>query len=234
MSLAGVEPALAGGLLLASDLLRTRRALQPILDLTTSIAADSIFTASGAGLSLIAEDGTKSSMSSTHPLVAAADDRQYEFGEGPCLTSWADNVVVRIDDLNLDTRWPRWNRAARELHLRSVLSTPVYTGSRIAGAMKLYSDRPRAFDRAAENLLLRFAEQAGILVDNLQTLSAAEESSAAIRNRLQSRQLIAVAQGVLVERHEISTGDAFLRLSDAARRSGRTVAEEAADVMAGR
>jgi GAF domain-containing protein len=220
-------------LILAADLARTRRALQPVLDLATSIAATSIPAAAGAGISLI-EEGVRVSTASTNALVSLADERQYELGEGPCLTSWADSVLVRIDDLDRDERWPRWAEAARALHLRSVLSTPVVGTARNLGAIKVYSEKPAAFGRAAEDLLLRLADQAAILLENLQSLTAAEQSSTAVMAALEVRQQVALAQGVLVGRHGLTPEQAFLRLSEDAARHDRTVAEEAADLVSGR
>ena len=235
MTSTGLPPAeIEGSLLLAPDLVKTRKSLQPVLDLTTSIAATTIRSATGAGISLMDEDGTKTSMASTNPLVSLADDRQYELSEGPCITSWASGVVNRIDDLDEDRRWPHWAEAARALHLRSVLSTPVVGATRNLGAMKVYSDQPHAFDRAAEDLLLQLAQQAGLLVENLQALSAAEQSSELVKAALQARQLIATAQGMLIERHQLSREAAFTRLASDARRNHRTAAEEAAALLSGR
>jgi GAF domain-containing protein len=220
-------------LILAPDLARTRRALQPVLDLATSIAATSIPGAAGAGISLI-EEGVRVSTASTNALVSLADERQYELGEGPCLTSWAESVLVRIDDLDRDERWPRWAEAARGLHLRSVLSTPVVGTARNLGAIKVYSEQPASFGRAAEDLLLRLADQAAILLENLESLSAAEQSSTAVMAALEVRQQIALAQGVLVGRHGLTPEQSFLRLSEDAARHDRTVAEEAANLVSGR
>jgi GAF domain-containing protein len=220
-------------LVLAPDLARTRRALQPVLDLATTIAATSIPAATGAGISLI-EEGVRVSTASTNALVSLADERQYELGEGPCLTSWADSVLIRIDDLNRDERWPRWAEAARALHLRSVLSTPVIGTVRNLGAIKIYSEQPTAFDRAAEDLLLRLADQSAILLENLQSLSAAEQSSTAVMAALEVRQQVALAQGVLMGRHGLTQEQSFLRLSEDATRHKQTVAEEAAALVSGR
>jgi GAF domain-containing protein len=219
-------------LVLAPDLAQTRRALQPVLDLATSIAATSIRGAAGAGISLI-EDGARVSTASTNALVSLADEGQYELGEGPCLTSWADSVLVRIDDLDRDERWPRWAEAARALHLRSVLSTPVIGTVRNLGAIKVYSERPKAFDRAAEDLLLKLADQAAILLENVQSLTAAEQSSTVVMAALEVRQQVALAQGVLMGRHDLTQEQAFLRLAEDAARHQRTVAEESADLVSG-
>jgi GAF domain-containing protein len=219
-------------LVLAPDLAQTRRALQPVLDLATSIAATSVRGAAGAGISLI-EDSARVSTASTNALVSLADERQYELGEGPCLTSWADSVLVRIDDLDRDGRWPRWAEAARALHLRSVLSTPVTGTVRNLGAIKVYSERPNAFDRAAEDLLLKLADQAAILLENLESLTAAEQSSTVVMAALEVRQQVALAQGVLMGRHDLTQEQAFLRLAEDAARHQRTVAEESAHLVSG-
>jgi GAF domain-containing protein len=223
-----------GLLLLMADPEGARRRLQPVLDLTTSLAAASIAGASGAGVSLIDEAGAKTSTASTHPLVAAADDQQYEIGEGPCLTAWADSVLVRVDDLIADPRWPQWREAARTLHLRSVLSAPIVTPTRTVGALKVYSDEPNVFDRVAEHLLLQLAQQAALLIDNVQSLTAAKDFSETIKEGLRTRQTIAVAAGVLMERHQINKEQAFLQLRDSALRNNRTVVDEAAEILAGR
>jgi len=226
------SPAPLPDLVLAPDLAATRRALQPVLDLATAVAAGGVPGAAGAGISLI-EESRRVSTASTNALVELADERQYEFGEGPCLTSWANSALVRIDDLNSDERWPRWAEAARALHLRSVLSTPVRGASRNLGAIKVYSELPNAFSRTAEDQLLRLADQSGILLENLQSLTAAEQSSGLVMAALATRQQIALAQGLLMGRHQLNAEQAFLRLTEDAARHGWTVAEEAADLVSG-
>jgi GAF domain-containing protein len=218
-------------LVLAPDLAGVRQSLQPVLELATSIAASSVPAATGAGLSLIT-DGVRMSKASTSALVELADQQQYELGEGPCLTSWADGVMVRMDDLDNDPRYPAWAAAARKLRLRSVLSTPLRGTQGNLGAIKVYSEVPRAFDRSAEDLLLKLADQAALLVENLQALTDAEQSSADIMASMRVRQQVAMAQGVLMGRHGIGPERAFLRLSEHATSTGSTVALVAAEILA--
>ena len=220
-------------LVLAPDVARVRQSLQPVLELTTSIAASSVPAATGAGLSLI-EDGLRMSKASTNALVELADEQQYELGEGPCLTSWADGVLVRIDDLDNDARYPAWADAARKLRLRSVLSTPLRGARGNLGAIKVYSEVPHAFDRSDEDLLLKLSDQAALLVENLQALADVEQSSADIMASMRVRQQVAMAQGVLVGRSGISAEEAFLQLSERAAGTQSTVAEVAADVISNR
>ncbi|GAA1426352.1 GAF and ANTAR domain-containing protein [Microlunatus lacustris] len=220
-------------LVLASELVGVRQSLQPVLTLTTSIAASTIAAATGAGISLI-EDGSRTSTASTNALVELADAQQYELDEGPCLTSWRDSVLIRMDDLEHDSRFPAWTAAARELRLRSVLSTPLRGVHRNRGALKVYSERPYAFGRADEDLLLQIAEQAALLLENLGLLVEVEHTSAAVMSALQLRQRVTLAQGILVGRRGISPEQAFLELAEEGGRRGQTVADYAADVIAGR
>src|SRR4051794_10135350 len=94
----------APDLILAPDLVGVRRSLQSVLGLATSIAGSSIAAATGAGISII-EDSSRTSAASTNALVELADEKQYELGEGPCLTSWRDGVLIRMDDLEQETRF---------------------------------------------------------------------------------------------------------------------------------
>ncbi|WP_104117331.1 hypothetical protein [Arthrobacter sp. B1805] len=52
----------------------------------------------GAGVSLIDDQGRKRSTGYTDDVVAAADALQYELGQGPCLTAWAAETTVQVDD----------------------------------------------------------------------------------------------------------------------------------------
>jgi AmiR/NasT family two-component response regulator len=115
-----------------------------------------------------------------------------------------------------------------------VLSTPLRGVRGNLGAIKVYSERPRAFGRADEDLLLRLSDQASLLLENIQQLAEVERSSSDVMAALQMRQQIALAQGVLVGRRGITPEQAFLQLTEDAARAGWTVAEQAADVISSR
>lgn len=69
-------------------------------------------------------------------------------------------------------------------------------------------------------------------MENLQLLTTAEEFSDNVKAALESRQLIALAQGLLVERHQLTPEGAFARLVGTAQRENRTAAQEAAALLA--
>jgi GAF domain-containing protein len=105
-------------------------------------------------------------MAASDPLVERADALQYQFDSGPCLTAGRDQVTVRVDDIDGETRWPQWTAAVAELDLRAMLSVPLVTSGAAIGAIKVYSGQPAAYNARAERLLELFARQAAILLSN--------------------------------------------------------------------
>jgi GAF domain-containing protein len=215
-----------------SGLLLSEETVQTAVDLVTSLALETIDGAVGAGVTLISADRQRESAGATSDLVARADELQYELDEGPCLTAWADDVLVRIDDLQADERWPRWRRAAVPLGLRSSLSTPLHAQGKVLGALKVYGEQPGAFDDRSATLATRFAAQAAILLANVSTLYRAERLSENLQTALRTRNLVALANGVLMERYHLTEEQAFLRLVESARAGRRELVDEAARVIA--
>src|SRR3712207_243648 len=81
----------------------------------------------------------------TGEMALAADELQYERGYGPCMDAGRGGVVLRIDDMVEDTRWPGYTRNVVDVGVRSSLSVPLpYQGSSI-GALNNYSSRVAAF-----------------------------------------------------------------------------------------
>jgi GAF domain-containing protein len=210
-----------------SGLLLSEETVQTALDLVTSLALDTVSGAMGAGVTLLDPEGHSDTACSTSPAVAQADSLQYVLGEGPCLTACAQQVAVRIDDLELDQRWPRWRSAALPLGLRSSLSVPMLGHGRALGAIKVYGEQPATFSEASVALLTRFAEQGAILLSNVSSLDKAERLSESLQEALRARNLIALACGILMERHGLTEGQAFLRLVEDARREHRELVDEA-------
>jgi GAF domain-containing protein len=167
------------------------------IELVATLAAETIPATTGAGVTLVDAHG-KRSIAASDTLVERADALQYQFDSGPCLTAWRDQVTVRVDDTDGETRWPQWTAAVAELDLRAMLSVPLITSGTAIGAIKVYSDQPAAYNARAERLLELFARQAAILLSNTQALADARRLSAQLIEALNNRDIIAQAQGVLI------------------------------------
>ncbi|MHA7208059.1 GAF and ANTAR domain-containing protein [Arthrobacter sp. MDT1-65] len=190
----------------------------------------------GAGVSLIDDQGRRRSTGYTDDVVAEADALQYALSQGPCLTAWAAEDTVQIDDVRSDDRWPLWQEAVRHLPLRSTLSTPLVHSGRSIGALKVYSPFPSAFSLHDRRQLVLLASPAATLLGNVQPDSSPAAASKALRDALDTRDLISTARGMLMERQGLDADAAMRRmLSEASTTSVdlRTVAQSVINGTAG-
>lgn len=216
-----------------SGLLLSQETVQTMVELVTDLSTRAITSATGCAVSLMDERGRRTTTGSTDPAVAAADDLQYELDEGPCMTAWREQIVVRVDSTATDTRWPRWAERTQALNVAAALSAPMHAGGETLGAMKVYSDRPDAFDEADEQLLVRFAAQAAIALANMQSLDSARQLSEGLKAALSTRDVIATAKGVLMARDGVDAQTAFAMLVSVSQRENRKLHDVAADLLAG-
>jgi len=202
-----------------SGLLLGEETVEHALRLLSTLALQTIPGSCGAGVSVIDEQGRRSS-GSTDDRVRQADALQYDLDEGPCLDSTATRELVRVDDLAQDQRWPWWAPAALDLGLRAALSAPMVGVDRSLGAIKVCADRPDAFGADSADLLSMFAAQAAILVANVQSSERATRLSAGMRNAFHDRDVVSIAKGVLMGRHAIDEGAAWKQLLARSQQSG--------------
>lgn len=166
----------------------------------------------GAGVSLIDDQGRKRSTGYTDDVVAAADALQYELGQGPCLTAWAAETTVQVDDARTDGRWPLWQKAVSNLPLRSTLSTALVHDGRSIGALKVYSPLPDAFSAQDRKHLTLLASPAATLLGSAQPDTAPAAASKALQDALDAREVIHTARGILMERHGLDADGALRQL----------------------
>lgn len=216
-----------------SGLLLSQETVQTMVELVTDLAARAITSATGSAVSLMDESGRRTTTGSTDPRVAAADDIQYELDDGPCITAWRQQVVVRVDDTGADVRWPQWAERVQALDVRAALSAPLHAGGESLGAMKVYSDQPGAFDEPDQQMLERFAAQAAIALANMKSLDSARELSEGLKDALLTRDVVATAKGVLMARDGVDAQTAFSMLVSLSQRDNVPLRDVAMDLLAG-
>lgn len=197
-----------------AGLMFSEETLQSALDLTARTSRRAFMTAAGGGVTLVRE-GRVFTAAYTDEIVEQADSLQYELDEGPCLSAWQANDIVRLDDSATDKRWPKWSPLAHEMGLRSALSAPLRAGGMVTGAIKVYSSQAGAFDDGDGELLLLFADQAGVVLANVQGYMDAQQMSDRLREALVGRDLVGQAKGILMEREGIDDEGAFAMLRKA-------------------
>ncbi|WP_171027621.1 GAF and ANTAR domain-containing protein [Pseudarthrobacter sp. NamE2] len=200
--MAALTSRLTGGLLTAKDASEAVQSLAYVL-------RDSIPESAGAGASIINSRGRSESAGATDMVVLRADELQYELGQGPCLSAWAEQRSIIIQDTTEETRWPAWTAAIKGLPLRSVLSAPLTTRGKPIGALKVYSPVPLAFDDYSVFLIERLATPAAVLLGNVRDREAAQQLSEDLADALANRDMISQAQGILIERMNLSSQEAL-------------------------
>lgn len=202
--------------------------LQATLDRTVDHAVQLIEGCDAAGVSLVVSRKRIETVALTDDLARRGDERQYELDEGPCLTAIRDAEIVWTPDLENDPRWPRWSPwAVEELGVRSMLCVQLYTAASTHGALNLYSRERDAFPRADHPLATMFATVAVMALKGARTT---EELQSAIH----TRNIIGQAQGIIMERYQMSAEQAFSVLSRVSQESNVKLNEIAAQVAARR
>lgn len=186
---------------ISGELLRVKGE-HPTLERTTQLAAATIEGCDECGISIRYGDGTVATPVFTSPLVAKTEALQYEFGQGPCLDAIWELDTYLIDDLETETRWPRWAPAAVELGFRSILSVRLHTPQDTLGGLNLYAHTPHAFDQDDVMIASIFARHAS------NALTVARHNDG-LNTALQTRQAIGVAQGMLMQRYGLTLDQSF-------------------------
>lgn len=138
----------------------------------------------------------------TDDVVRRADDLQTTLGQGPCLEAVDERTTFVIHDTRTESRWPQWCKQAAGLGIRSVLSVRLFTQAGTIGSLNVYGSRPDQFD--AEDAVI-----CGIYAGHASVALAAARTESGLREAMDGRHLIGLAQGILMERFDLTTEKAF-------------------------
>jgi GAF domain-containing protein len=212
-------------------LLLTQEKVDRAVQLLAEGIRDAFPGSSGVGVTLVDEDGHGTSCGATDPVVLKADAAQYESGQGPCLLAWESQRPVVVHDAGADNRWPLWSPAAKDLSIRSVISSPLMVARRCLGALKVYSPQPDAYDGAAALSLDKFAVPAATLLDHIQGADTPRRFTEVFAAALHSRDATHRAQGVLMQLHGYSPERAFEELMHRSRTSRQSLVSVSQEIL---
>lgn len=186
-------------------------------------AVDLVTRCDHAGLT-VNENGRLLTRASTDDLVCRANELQTESGEGPCLDVRRDQNTLVSPELALEERWPAWApRVHADLGVDSMMSLLVYTDQHSFGALSLYCGTGCRFD--ADDVAVAQA-----LAGHMSVVMAAEKQIDQLGLALHNRNIIGQAQGVLMERYDMTADQAFDYLRRISSNSNRKVAVVAAEI----
>lgn len=194
---ASSDSALAEAARKVADNPEVQAALQSVVDLAVTSCH-----CQGASVTLVRADGGVETTASSDELVEQADDLQYAFDEGPCLSAAEDGGAYLILNTATDPRWPQWGPAVARIGLHSVLSIHLFTDRRVLGALNLYYESRDDFSDDEVEVAKVVAAHASVALAKLR-------SERDLWRAIDSRHLIGQAQGMLIERFKVSPEKAF-------------------------
>ncbi|MDQ4132883.1 MAG: GAF and ANTAR domain-containing protein [Actinomycetota bacterium] len=182
-----------------------------------------------AVVTLVHRDGFDSRASSDE-VGPTVDAIQFELDEGPCVQSIREHMTLVVEDLAAETRWPNFSRRAADItEVRSMLAFRLFLSQETLGSLNLYSKQVGAFDEDSVAVGTIFATHAAV------ALRAAQDKAdlAQLRQRIEARDLIAQAKGILMGRQGISAPAALEILCRGAERLKIELPDLARRVIAG-
>jgi hypothetical protein len=185
------------------------------LRLVVKLARTLVNGADGVSVSLL-RHGRLSTVAASDQTIMDMDTDQYATGEGPCVDASLKGRSFHAAVLASETRWPAFTPQALGLGINSILSSPLKASDKPVGALNIYSRAPLAFDTKDQATATAFAEQASVILSDAGAGATDDQIALRYQDALQSRRVITLATGVIMEREGIDQDEAFtalLRLS---------------------
>jgi anti-anti-sigma factor len=200
------------------------------LRLAVTLARDVVAGADGVSVSL-RRRGKLRTVAATDQTISTMDATQYDTGEGPCVDASTHGHRLHAASLGEETRWPSFTPRARALGIQAILSSPLLVQNRAVGALNIYSRTPAAFTEADQQLAATFALETSTILHEAETDVTDDHLSIRFLGALRAREVIAQAQGVLMERGGLAEHAANSTLRRLSLENGRPLQERAEHIV---
>jgi len=196
-----------------------------------SVAGRSL-SASGVGVSVMAEDGLRGVAAVSEPAYEAIEELQFVLGEGPCLDAFATRRPVLVPELAAAEmlRWPGYAPAVRDRGMRAVFAFPLQIGAARLGVLDVFRVEAGALSAGQLRQALTFADMAVTTLLDEQERAATDGPDDVMGQRAELYQ----AQGMVAVQLGVPLADALARLWAHAYAEGRPLGDVARDVVARR
>jgi anti-anti-sigma factor len=207
-----------------------RDVVDSALQLVVALARATVGGADGASVTL-RRRGRLATVAASDQTVLEMDADQYATGEGPCVDASIAGRWFHAESLDQETRWPAFTPKARALGISAILSSPLLAGDRPVGALNIYSRTATAFAAKEQELAAVFATEASNILNHAGLEVTDDQLTDRLQGALRTREIIAEAQGVIMERQDIGEKEAFDVMRRSSRSSDRPLRQEAIDVV---
>jgi len=202
-----------------------------VLRLVVALARTTVGGADGVSVSL-RRHGQLATVAASDQTISDMDADQYATGEGPCVDASVKGRWFHAQDLDTETRWPAFTPLAQTLGINAILSSPLIAQDQPVGALNIYSRTAVAFAQKDQELAAVFASEASTILTAAGLDVGDDEHARRFEMAQRTRQMIALAQGVIMERDGIDEDHAYTQRREFSQRSCRPLRERAEDVVA--
>ncbi len=212
----------------AEQLARSLR-LRPtgVEDLVSAVSAEAVrlvAAAESAGVIVTDPHRHLQTVATTGQAPEILDALQQRLGTGPCLTAARKQIVVRVHDMERDTRWAQFREAALRCGVSSMLCLPLHVDDEVLGTLSLYGRSPGSFRDGAEPMARLLAALAAIAL-------AETRRTERMRAALDGRDRIGQAKGILMRERGIDAEAAFELLRAHSQNTNTKLADVVAAVI---
>ena len=199
-------------------------------------AAVQTLSASGAGVTVMTDDGGRGVGAASDPRCERLEELQFTLGEGPCVDAYASRRPVLVPDIadGAMTRWPAYAPAVHAHGVRAVFAFPLQVGAARLGVLDVFRDGAAALtaDELWHAVLLADATVGALLDqhDHDGTEAGGEDLDEVVEDRAELFQ----AQGMVMVQLGVSIGEAMARMRAYAYAQDRRLSEVARDIVARR
>jgi GAF domain-containing protein len=203
--------------------------VEDTLHKSVGLAVDLIDGCDAAGVTLVHRGQRLDTPAYTSNEVLRGDQLQYELQEGPCMDAVWDHEIVISPDLKNESRWPTWApTVVTELGARSMMCIQLFADDTSLGALNMYATTVDAFsgdDTRHEGLAL---------AAHIAVALAAAQKIEQLHLGMDRRTIIGQAQGILMERFDITADRAFTVLQRVSSTSNTKLHQVAVDLVTSR
>jgi anti-anti-sigma regulatory factor len=189
------------------------------LRLVVELAQISVRGADGVSVSLF-RHGELLTVAATDKTITEMDADQYATGEGPCVDASRLGRWFHAESLETETRWSSFTPRARALGILAILSSPLTAFEEPVGALNIYSRTASTFDLEDQQTAAVFARKASVILTDARASVTDAQLAVRFQEALRSREIIATAKGIVMERDSLNEEDAFTKLLRQSIRSG--------------
>jgi GAF domain-containing protein len=190
--------------------------LQTVADLTSEVLPGDL----EASVTLLVADRA-TTVVHTGSLALDLDETQYGKGDGPCLHAARSGEPVEVTDARSDPRWVGYMERAVERGSLSSMSMPLGSADEIGAALNVYAREAAAFDDESRRVGAKLARFAGVSVASMHAYETARELADNLQAAMETRAVIDQAKGILMERHKLTSDQAFQLLAKASMATNR-------------